>query len=78
MREIDHANAVAQERIAYLESLLRAREQKITELGNLLHAGKLVQPSRFKLFLVRVWEGLPKSVQRRIEPFADFVDRKIK
>lgn len=70
-----------QARIKELEAMIRARDKRITELGYLVHSGKMQidhHPSRFKSFLVNTWDALPRPVQRAIEPFADFVDRTVK
>jgi hypothetical protein len=34
-------------------------------------------PSRFKSRLIRMWERLPRPVQRAIMPVADFIDRSV-
>ncbi len=61
---------------------VRARDAKITELGALVHEYRnrydLKGPSKLKGGLIWIWDQLPGSVQRRIEPFADFVDRVVK
>ena len=33
------------------------------------------EPSNFKRRLVRFWDSLPRSVQKRVEPIADYIDR---
>lgn len=78
MTESNDETARLRERIAFLEQLLRARESKITELGNLIHPKVHKGPSGLKHRLVRLWDSLPRDVQRRIEPFADFIDRVVK
>jgi hypothetical protein len=65
-------------RIAYLEGMLRARDKKITELGSQIRGLGPPKPSWIKQWLVAFWERLPKGLQRRVEPFADFIDRVVK
>ncbi len=61
---------------------VRARDAKITELGAQVHEYRnrydLKGPSKLKGGLIWIWDQLPGGVQRRIEPFADFVDRVVK
>ncbi len=66
-------------RIAELEGMLRARDRKITELGNLINLRRPSdQPSKFKGLLVQLWDGMPRKVQKKIEPLADFIDKIVK
>ena len=77
MSQAEDDIAILRARVAELESMLRARERTITEMGYLLR-GQELKPSRVKLYLVALWDRLPRRVQKNIEPFADFIDRVVK
>lgn len=65
-------------RIEELEGQIVARDERITELGNLLHSAGFGRPSSFKAFLVRVWDGLPSGIQKRVEPLANYIDKAVR
>jgi hypothetical protein len=66
-----------QQRVAELEALVIARDNRITALGSLL-SSRQRGVSRLKKSLISLWDALPVAIQRRVEPFADFIDRRIK
>lgn len=76
--QVDDEHTKLRQQIAFLESLLKARDKLITELGNELHCRRSLPPSPLKKSLIRLWDGLPRPVQKVIEPVADYIDKRVK